>query len=87
VYFDVNQSVLSGVPVATLQLWLQQAQQAYANYMIGGNPINLSYTQGDGTKSVTRNMTSPGQLQNWIMLLQRALGINHGARRPIRPLF
>jgi gpW protein len=85
--FDITQTPLVGVPTATLQLWLAQAQAALQNFMIGGNPISLSYTQGDGSRSVTRNITSAAALQNWIGLLNMALGNTPRVRRPIRPYF
>jgi hypothetical protein len=85
--FNVNQTWLVGIPQTTLQTWLTQCQTAMFNQSIGANPITLSYAQGDGSKSVTRNITNVSQLQNTIALLAMALGLTHRARRPIRPLF
>ena len=79
--------VLQGVPSATLTLWLATAQQAYADLMSGGKVVTASYSQGDGSKSVTYTMASMANLQAWIGQLQRALGQPFQARRPLRPFF
>ena len=80
--FNPNRTILAGVPVATLQLWLGQAQTAYAALVTGGKAQSLSY---DG-KSVTYSQANRGDLESWISLLQRQLGVNHG-RRALRPYF
>jgi hypothetical protein len=85
--FDQSQTWLVGIPQATLQAWLTQCQTAMFNQSIGANPITLSYTQGDGSKSVTRNITNVSQLQTTIMLLASALGLVRRARRPAIPFF
>ena len=80
--FDRNQTMLAGVPKATLQQWLSDAQAAYAALVTGGKPVTVSY---EG-KSVTYTAAEKGALQEWIELLQRQLGINRG-RRALRPYF
>jgi hypothetical protein len=79
-------TVLTGMTRAQLQAALASAQAALVAWVPGGKVVTASYGQGDGTKSVTYNMTSMGQLQGWIMLLQQALGIG-GRRRPLVPIY
>jgi len=75
-------TILVGVPTATLQTWLSQAQGALQALMIGQRAVTLSY----GDKSVTY---TPGEVQyltQWIHLLQRQLNIVR-PRRAIRPYY
>ena len=44
---------------------------------------SVSYSQGEGSRSVTYQQTNAAQLQALIRLLQASLGINAG-RRPVR---
>ena len=80
------QSDLVGVPTATLQQWLTDAQTALHDLMTGVKPRVVLYTQGDGQKSVTYTETNIGQLRGYIQELKAQLGITRG-RRPIRPYF
>lgn len=75
-------TVLTGVPQATLQVWLTQAQTALASLNSGSQPVSASY---DG-KSVTYMQADRGALVAWIYQLQRALGITR-PRRAIVPYF
>ncbi len=84
VVFDVNQTWLAGMSQAQLLTLYGQMQAAQAQLMMGGKPVTVSYAQGDGSKSVTYNMTSAGQLQNALTLVQRALGLPGMSRRPMR---
>ena len=79
-------TILTGVDPVTLQLWLAQAQAAYAQLMTGAKVASASYAQGDGSKSVSYTQAQAPALMAWIMQLQRALGIG-GRRRPLRPYF
>lgn len=81
--FDPSKSVLAGVPPATLQQWLADAQAAYAALMTGRREISVGY---DG-KSVTYNQAELAQLQAWIQMLMGALGMVCRPRRPIVPIF
>lgn len=83
--FRIRPNNLTGVPVATLQQWLSNAQQAYNDLSTGAKGESFSYTQGDGAKSVTYTRANLGQLQQYILELQYALGIRR--RRAIRPIF
>lgn len=73
---------LQGVPAATLQLWLGQAQTALHTLQIGGMVATASYSQGDGQKTVTYTRANMGALRVYVRELQQALG-NIRARRPI----
>jgi hypothetical protein len=76
---------LSGVPPATLQQWLAEAQTALHELSTGAKGESFSYTQGDGSKSVTYTRADLGALQSHILALQYALGMRR--RRAIRPVF
>lgn len=78
-----NSGILAGMPRAVLQSMLTNAQQAYAELLMGKKGVSFSYTQGDGTRSVAYQPTSVEQLTVFIMQLQRALGTG-GRRRMVR---
>jgi hypothetical protein len=80
--FDPRGTILGGLPVATLQRWLTEAQCAYAELVMGRKSVSVSY---DG-KAVTYTAASRGDLENFIGLLQKQLGQNKG-RRALRPYF
>ncbi|HCQ8415806.1 gpW family head-tail joining protein [Klebsiella michiganensis] len=65
-----------------LQAALSQAQQAYIDLSTGAKGISFSYTQGDGTRTVTYQQTSLGDLLALIQTIQAMLGVSR--RRPIR---
>jgi hypothetical protein len=83
---DRSKTDLAGVSTATLQQWLADAQQALHDLSIGGKPVTVTYTQGDGQKSVTYTRAEAGALRGYIEELKAQLGITCG-RRPIRPFF
>lgn len=85
--FNPATSLLAGRPTAQLQQDLANAQQAYIDLMTGSKGESYSYTQGDGTKSVTYTRANVAQLASMIQLLQAQLGIVARPRNPIRPLF
>lgn len=74
--------VLAGVPPATLQQWLAQAQGALQALSVGGQPVSVRYAQGNGERMVTYSRTNIGALTAWIGQLRAALG-QARARRPI----
>jgi len=80
-------SLLAGMPVEQLRTALKNAQQAYLELSSGNKVESASYTQGDGTRSVTYTRAELPQLANVIQQLQRQLGIVPRARRPIRPWY
>lgn len=78
----VGTTVLSGVDPVVLRQWLTDAQTALQGLMTGRREVSVAY---DG-KSVTYSSASKGDLQMWIMQLQRQLGIG-GRRSALRPYF
>jgi hypothetical protein len=83
---DQSRTVLAGIPLATLQLWQPRLQAALLNTALGQNPVSLSYAQGDGSKSITYNITSFAQARSLLDLVNRLLG-NPPSRRAMRPIF
>jgi hypothetical protein len=77
-------SILAGMTTLQLQTALANAQAAYLQLQTGSKAVTLSYTQGDGSKSVTYQQASSGGLVMLIKQLQAQLGIVHRPRRPIR---
>jgi len=83
--FNPNTSLLAGgMTTAQLQQALTTAQQAYIDLSTGAKGVSFSYTQGDGTRSVSYKPTDIAQLSALIQLLQAQLGIVTRPRRPIR---
>lgn len=80
-------SIFTGMDRAALQQALTNAQQAYVALSTGSKGESFSYTQGDGTRSVTYTRANIQQLTMLIRQLQVELGIVTRARRPIRPLY
>lgn len=80
--FDPNTSVLAGTPTATLQQWLVDAQLALHELNVGRRVQASGY---DG-KSVTLTPSNIGQVENWIVQLQRQLGMQI-RRHALRPIF
>jgi hypothetical protein len=74
-----------GMTQAQLEALRSQAQTALANIITGGMPVTLSYSSGDGQKSVTYSRTSEAALRNLIGELNAALG--QGRRRAIGIIF
>jgi hypothetical protein len=85
--FNPSTSDLAGVPHATLQRWLGEAQEALHQLSIGGLPQALSYGQGESTKSVTYTRAEMASLRAHIASLKAQLGIHDRSRRAIRPIF
>lgn len=81
--FDSSSSLLAGIPRAQLQTSLASAQQAYLQLSTGGKVESATYTQGDGSRSVTYTRAELSQLANVILMLQQQLGIVQRARRPL----
>lgn len=82
--FRPNNSILAGMTVAQKREALKAAQDAYINLMTGQQLVTVTYTQGDGNRSVTYQQTSLSQLSMFIQLLQAELGMVTRPRRPIR---
>ena len=85
--YDTSSSLLAGMSTQQLQQYLAAAQTAYVQLSLGSKGESFSYTQGDGTKTVTYTRANIQQLANLIQMLQSQLGLVCRARRPMRPLF
>lgn len=84
---DINSSLLAGLSTAQLTQALADAQQAYLDLSTGQKGESFTYTQGDGSKSVTFTRANLAQLTSLIRQLQFQLGIISRARRPISFLY
>lgn len=76
--------IFAGMDSAVLQSQLQAAQQALIDLQSGAKSVTLSYTQGDGSKSIGKRLTSPAECTALIQQLQQALGIRCRPRRSLR---
>lgn len=83
--FDRNTSLLAGsMTDEQLRDALQKAQQAYIDLTTGSRGVSFSYSQGDGTRSVSYQQSSLADLLALIQLLQAQLGIVARPRKPVR---
>ncbi|MEI7411071.1 gpW family head-tail joining protein [Pectobacterium aroidearum] len=83
--FNRNTSLLAGAMTREqLEDALMKAQQAYIDLASGSRGVAFSYTQGDGTRSVSYQQSSISDLMNLIQLLQAQLGVVARPRRPMR---
>jgi hypothetical protein len=85
--FNPNNSLLAGMSRAALQKALANAQQAYIDLTTGAKGESYSYTQGDGSRSVTYTKANVADLAALIQTLQAQLGIVQQPRRAIRLRF
>ena len=85
--FSPRTSILAGMPRHLLEAKLAALQEAYLALSSGQQVVTASYTQGDGTKSVTYRQASLGDLVAAIKEVQAQLGIIHRGRRPMRPAY
>lgn len=83
--FNRNTSLLAGgMTDEQLRDALQKAQQAYIDLTTGSRGVSFSYTEGDGTRSVSYQQSSLADLLALIQLLQAQLGIVARPRKPVR---
>lgn len=83
--FNRNTSLLAGsMTDDQLRDALQKAQQAYIGLTTGSRGVSFSYSQGDGTRSVSYQQSSLADLLALIQLLQAQLGIVARPRKPVR---
>lgn len=83
--FNRNTSLLAGsMTDEQLRDALQKAQQAYIDLTTGSRGVSFSYSQGDGTRSVSYRQSSLADLLALIQLLQAQLGIVARPRKPVR---
>jgi hypothetical protein len=67
-----------------LQSALVSARAAYSQLMSGNKVASASYSQGEGSQTVSYRQTDVGTLTAYIRLLQAQLGIAGTSRRPVR---
>ena len=82
--FNPRTSIFAGMPRPQLEQALQAAQQAYIELSSGAKVVTTSYTQGDGTKSVTYTAATLPNLVALIKELQAQLGQVWHPRRPMK---
>ncbi|AXF75098.1 gpW family protein [Erwinia tracheiphila] len=82
--YNPSESIFAGMTRAQKQQALTNAQQALLDLMSGEKGVTFSYTQGDGTRSVTYQQTSMSDLRMLIRQLQADLGMISRPRRPAR---
>jgi hypothetical protein len=82
--FNPSTSMLAGMDLTALRASLAEAQQVYLSVSMGSQGEALSYTQGDGTRSVTYTRATLPQLAAVIQLMQAQLGIVARPRKAFR---
>ena len=82
--FNRNTSLLAGMSDDQARAALAKAQAAYVDLASGSHGVSFSYTQGDGTRSVSYLQTTLSELLGLIQLLQAYLGIVARPRKPVR---
>ena len=83
-YCPPRPTIFTGMSVPQLQQALLTLQQAYLDLASGMKGETYTYTQGDGSKSVTYTRANIATLAATIMELQQMLGIRCRARKPLR---
>lgn len=68
-------TIFTGMSPDQLQAALTSAQAALIELQTGKAMASLSYTQGDGAKSITRRVATVAECTALIMQLQQALGL------------
>lgn len=84
--YDPTTSDLANVPRLMLVQWQLEAMTALHQLSTGQKGESYSYTQGDGSKSVTYTRANINDLRAWLAKLNAQLGMNSG-RRPMRVIF
>ncbi|WGL97919.1 gpW family head-tail joining protein [Arsenophonus sp. aPb] len=77
-------TLLTGMSKEQLKAALEVAQQAYLELASGNKGVSFSYSQGDGTRSVSYQKTQLSDLLALIQMIQAELGLIPRARRPVR---
>ncbi|MGF6978960.1 hypothetical protein QFZ94_007475 [Paraburkholderia sp. JPY465] len=84
-------SILDGVPLAALQAQLASMLAAYLALITGTKPEGASYTQADGSRSITFTRASIPDLVQGILAVQKQIAALSGyccnRRPPIAPFF
>ena len=82
--FNPQYSLLAGMSTTQLQTQLTAMQTAYLNLVSGALGESYSYTQGDGSKSVTYTRANLPALAQAIRLVQAQLGLICAPRRALK---
>ena len=82
--FNPATSILAGLSTQVLQANLTAAQTALHQLMTGQKIVTASYSQGEGSQTVSYRQTDAATLTAYIRLLQAQLGIAGTSRRPVR---
>lgn len=86
--YDPTDSALNCVPLATVRQWLVAAVTAEQELLSGAKVATASYSQGDGSRSVSYSAADRIMLKARITELQAFLGIGRPGRRgPMRVMF
>ena len=74
--FPVPSGTFAGMTQAQLLTMRVSAQEALTLIALGGKATALSYSQGDGARSVTYAMTSADGIRKLIRQINAALGVS-----------
>jgi hypothetical protein len=84
-------TILDGMSATTLQAQLASMQLAYLQLTSGGKTESASYTQADGSRSITYTRANLADLVQSILLVQKQLAALSGCycsrRPPLTPFF
>lgn len=87
VYCPPRTTILTGMTQAQAVAALAIAQADYIALMSGNKGETFSYTQGDGTKSVTYTRANIAGLVQLIGMLQTIAGVTRRSRRPVQFIY
>ncbi|RJF81662.1 phage head-tail adapter protein [Azospirillum cavernae] len=79
---DLNATILAGMSDTALRTALASLQKALIDLSLGQKAVTVSYTQGNGARSVSYGQTDSARITAQIVAIQTQLGIGRG-RRPI----
>lgn len=85
--FNQTASIFAGMSQPALQAALNSAQAAYIALASGAQVTTVTYSQGEGNRSVTYRRTNQGALVQLIGELKACLGITPYSRRGFRVAF
>lgn len=86
-HVNPNTSLLSGMSRDQARAALAQAQAALIALQSGQQVASVSYSQGDGSRSVSYRQANIADLTQLIRLLQAQAGIPGTRRAALRPVF
>lgn len=82
--YNPNNSPLAGMTVDQLRAALAAAQNAYVQLMTGVRAVELSYAQGDGSRTVKYEKVDQQMLEQFIEMLKLQLGMPTQRRRALK---